>query len=337
MEIRPLREDDDRDVAAAFGIESAALRHDVPDFPPLSLTEYVARIRHPWPGESQHLRLAELDGTPAGLLWLFLPELENLSKVLVELVVHPEHRRQGVGRALHAYAAEFARSRGRTSLIGTYVSHLPGGPWRDPGHARFAATVGAKPALSEVRRVLDLTTVDKSGWPQLAASVGPHAAGYSLVRWRDRIPDEYLADIAALDSRLILDAPMGDLDVEPELIDAARARDRDEVALRRGRRHYHVAARHDQTGRLVAWTTIALDPEATRHAWQNITLVDPEHRGNRLGLLVKLDNLAQVLAAEPELREINTWNAAENQHMIAINEALGFRPVDGWIDWQQEA
>jgi hypothetical protein len=33
---------------------------------------------------------------------------------------------------------------------------------------------------------------------------------------------------------------------------------------------------------------------------------------------------------------IDTWNAAVNDHMIAINEAIGYRPVDGWINWQQE-
>lgn len=337
MEIRPLRADDDRDVEAAYRIESAAMRHDIPGFPPPSRVEYAGRIAHPWPGETQHLFVAELDGVPAGVLWLFLPELDNVSKVMVELVVHPEHRRRGVGRALHTHAAEFARACGRTSLLGEYVTQLPDGPWRDPGHARFAAAMGAKPALTGVRRVLDLTIVDRSAWAGLTESAWPHADGYSLVRWCGPMPEEFLDDIAALDSRLLMDAPMGDLDIEPERVDAARLRARDEVVIRRGRRPYHVAARHDQTGRLVAWTTIAFDVDVTRHAWQNITLVDPLHRGHRLGLLVKLDNLAHVLAAEAQLREINTWNAAENQHMIAINEAIGFRPVDSWIDWQQEA
>jgi hypothetical protein len=33
---------------------------------------------------------------------------------------------------------------------------------------------------------------------------------------------------------------------------------------------------------------------------------------------------------------IDTWNAATNAFMIAINEEMGFRPVDSWINWQQE-
>jgi len=31
---------------------------------------------------------------------------------------------------------------------------------------------------------------------------------------------------------------------------------------------------------------------------------------------------------------VTTWNAASNAHMIAINEAMGFRPIDLWCDWQ---
>ncbi|MGV9765262.1 N-acetyltransferase family protein [Micromonospora tulbaghiae] len=33
-------------------------------------------------------------------------------------------------------------------------------------------------------------------------------------------------------------------------------------------------------------------------------------------------------------RDHDTWNAAANRHMIAINEQLGFRPAAGSVDWQ---
>jgi hypothetical protein len=36
------------------------------------------------------------------------------------------------------------------------------------------------------------------------------------------------------------------------------------------------------------------------------------------------------------VRYIDTWNAAVNVHMISINERMGFRPVDAWIDWQTD-
>lgn len=72
------------------------------------------------------------------------------------------------------------------------------------------------------------------------------------------------------------------------------------------------------------------------HAWQHITIVDPAHRGHRLGMWVKLANLRYTRGEEPALRNIDTWNAATNSHMIAINEALGFRAVEGWAEYQHE-
>ena len=70
------------------------------------------------------------------------------------------------------------------------------------------------------------------------------------------------------------------------------------------------------------------------HAWQQITLVHPEHRGHRLGMIVKAVNLRTLRAQEPAVRMIDTFNAEVNTHMIAINEAMGFRAVDRWANWQ---
>ena len=109
-----------------------------------------------------------------------------------------------------------------------------------------------------------------------------------------------------------------------------------EAHVARGERSYHAAVRHDATGALVAWTILGLEPTVADHAWQFLTVVDPAHRGHRLGLAVKLANLRYALGHEPALRAIDTWNAAANRHMIAINEALGFRPVDVWSKWQHE-
>ena len=87
---------------------------------------------------------------------------------------------------------------------------------------------------------------------------------------------------------------------------------------------------------MVAVTTIASQRSTPWHAWQWITLVDPPHRGHRLGALVKLANLKSARTVQPELRVIDTWNAAVNEHMIAINEQMGYRAVDAGVNWQHD-
>ena len=199
----------------------------------------------------------------------------------------------------------------------------------------FAQAMGARPVLYEMRRRLDLSTADTSGYDALLAGAYRHAAGYSLVRWVDRAPDEYLADVAYLDGRLMADAPTGDLDWEPENVDGAQVRDNEARRQAAGDTVYHSGLRHDATGHLVAWTALALEDSAQDHAWQQITIVDPEHRGHRLGTIVKIENLRYARSAQPLLRTVDTWNADSNGYMISINEALGFRPADHSVQWQQ--
>jgi hypothetical protein len=79
-----------------------------------------------------------------------------------------------------------------------------------------------------------------------------------------------------------------------------------------------------------------LEKTVPEHAWQGITLVAPEHRGHRLGTIVKIENLRYALAHESALASIDTWNAEVNQYMIAINEAMGYRAIEVSVDWQQE-
>lgn len=336
LTIRPLRTDDQEDVEAAYRVVRDVLAHDIPDFPPVSRTDYVGGMAHPWPGQEVHRFLGTVGSEVVANLMVELPQLDNLRMAYLELAVHPDHRRRGFGRALYEHAAEFTRSAGRSNLKGDYVTQLPGGAPRDPGFASFAAAMGVKPALDEVRRELDITTVDRTMWTEQLAAARERAAGYRIVVWGDRTPDEFVDDVAMLDGRLLLDSPQGELDLEPENVDRDRIRAGEEVIRQRGRRVYHVGAVHEASGRLAGWTTIGFDADQQEYAWQQITIVDPAHRGHRLGMLVKAENLLRVIEQEPRLRVLNTWNAAANSYMIAINEALGFRAVDAFVAWQQE-
>jgi GNAT superfamily N-acetyltransferase len=320
---------------ASYEIRRAARAYDVPDFPPTCRHRHDAMLRIPWPGSLQPNWLVYDGDRAVGVGLVNLPQLDNPENAWCEMFVHPDHRRRGAGRALYGHIAGYARAAGRTRLMGDTVESLPGGPGLGGAGGAFARAVGMKDVLREVRRRLDLSGVDTSGYERLLAGAWRHADGYSLVQWRDRTPEEYRADVAYLDGRLHSDAPMGDLEWAPENVDADRLRAIEETRIAHGSRCYNSAVRHDATGRIVAWTALALEYSVPDHAWQGITLVDPPHRGHRLGTIVKVANLRYAMAGEPALRTIDTWNAAVNDHMISFNDAVGFRPVDGLVNWQQ--
>ena len=311
----------------AYEISRAVWEHDVPDIPFTTRASYLAGFENPPPGQLIEHYVAYRDDVPVGCLELSMPQLDNLDNLSIEVEVLPAERRRGAGRALFDLAVERSRALGRRHLIGSTVDRHPDG-------AAFATAVGARPGLEETRSRLDVTTLDEPALARLLTDAWTRADGYRLIQWTGVAPDEVIDDVAYLEGRLLADAPTGELNWEPEKMDAERIR-RDEAArAARGRVSYHAGALHGD--RLVAWTAIAGEAAQPVQAWQQTTLVDPEHRGHRLGMLVKLANLGQIRALRPGLEAIDTFNASANEYMLRINRTLGFRAVDKWIDWQKD-
>jgi GNAT superfamily N-acetyltransferase len=337
LTVTTLDADDPAEVAAAYEVRARSGANDVPDFPPPCRIAFEAGLRVPWPGEDAFQWVARTSGGElVGVLHAYLPTLDNLDNAQIDIFVLPEHRRRGYGRLLYDHVVAFLRERGRRRLTTFGVSTLPGGEPRDPGPTAFCRGLGMQSALDEVRRRFDLATVDRAGLDAMLAGARAASAGYTVVRWGSVVPDEFVAGVAMLDSDFINQAPMGDLQWEAEKVDADRIRAMDEARAKFGRVAVNTAVVHDETGDLVAWSGLSRPASHVEHGGQGITLVHPAHRGHRLGLLTKIENLNFAIAEMPGLRYVDTWNAAVNQHMIAINEQMGFRAVDLWHNWQQE-
>jgi RimJ/RimL family protein N-acetyltransferase len=153
------------------------------------------------------------------------------------------------------------------------------------------------------------------------------AAGYSLVSWQGRTPEEYLSRYAEVENAMA-DAPHDDGE-EASVWDAARIREQiDDSRERQGRSFYTLAAMHDASGEMAAVTAVESDPDNPEWGNQQITAVVRKHRGHQLGLLVKTAMLDWLAEAEPAITRIVTGNAAINQHMIAINTELGYELLD---------
>ncbi|BCJ32789.1 GNAT family N-acetyltransferase [Actinocatenispora thailandica] len=334
MEIREFRAE--TDVDGWLEVERTAAAVDAPGVVAGCRAELLGRLRVPAAGTRMLRRVAVRDGRIDGILGIGLPTLDNLDNAEVDLTVRPDARRRGIGTALYQELRRVLRAEGRSRLLAESVRALPDGPPRPDAGTPFATAMGAARAQTEARRVLNTTGLSLD---RLAEQVEEYrrAAGadYTLLTWSGATPDDLVAGRAVLSSRFIGEVPLGDIEWEPEKIDVARVREYERSGAARGHRNYHAMVRHEPSGELVAWTELVGYGCRRDTMDQEITLVLPEHRGHRLGLLTKLANLHQAMSDVPELTSVHTWNATENAHMIAINEQLGFRIVDLWDAWQQ--
>lgn len=87
-------------------------------------------------------------------------------------------------------------------------------------------------------------------------------------------------------------------------------------------------------GRLAGYTELKGSRQQPGRLDQRDTLVRPEHRGHRLGLALKLANLRALQSRTTAPATVHTWNAEANAPMIAVNDQLGFRPVEYQRVWQ---
>lgn len=315
---KPGHADYESAVAACHRVWQAAQQTDDPQQAPWSPGFFRAYLEKSFEGEPGETWVVPgTAGESAVDAWcrLGLPGRENRNMATVDLFVHPQARRRGLGTALLRHAADRARGHGRTLLTAGAAEHSPG--------QAFADKHGAVPGITEIRRRLDLSALPPGHAGRLRDEAAPHADGYSFIRWTGRTPAEY-ADRVAQVREAMNDAPR-DPDREPEAWNAERVRHDDATAVAFGCRHYQVAARHDATGDFAAMTGIIIDPPHPEWGHITITAVARPHRGHRLGLLVKIAAQEWLAEAEPALRWIDTGNASGNRHMIAVNETLGYQ------------
>jgi GNAT superfamily N-acetyltransferase len=321
--------DDEQALRDWFALLTATRAHDVPADPPPCWVEHRAWLVAPEPGYAVTAWLARTGAEAVGMVLLALPTLDNQEVALGDLVVSPRHRRRGVGRRLLQQLTDAARAAGRVRLIVEARE-----PLDEPGPApAFLTAAGGRKALTEQRRRLTLPPADPARLAALAEEARAAAAGYELVQWTGETPQEWLGDLAALKARMSTDAPLDDLHYGPEHYDADRIKAKDAARRARGVRRTVTAARV-QGGRLVAYTDIFQTASVAWHANQGDTIVEPGHRGHRLGMLVKLANLERVRRDCPELAVIDTYNADSNPWMVSINEAMGYRPYDRLGEWE---
>jgi GNAT superfamily N-acetyltransferase len=247
----------------------------------------------------------------------------HVNRDLLEVMLAVPAGPDGAGADARVVAAlldrtlEHAREQGRTRL-GVFVAGTLSGE-------RYAAVRAGKLVFTSVRSVLDLTAVDRGRFAAWSAP-SPANEGYELVRWVDHCPEEladaYVVAMAAMD-----DAPMEQADWEHPTHGLARLRGQEEHSVRYGVRR-HVTAAVTADGEIGGYTMFTAYPEEPGglDIWD--TGVARAHRGHGLGRRLKADATLWLLREYPDAGYLHTYNNHGNEHMLAINRELGYRPAE---------
>ncbi|MBI1757642.1 MAG: GNAT family N-acetyltransferase [Actinobacteria bacterium] len=301
----------------------ACQRVDLPTDPTPTRRALLGRLQ---PRGDEQIRswVARDNGGFAGAIVLALFTGANAHLAVCRLEVRPSERRRGVGRVLYDRAAVAAKAAGRTALVADCRVWGPG--------AGFAAELGARPVLTDLRSLLRLSEVDDAAMRSWASGGRARTDGCSLVRWVHRCPDELVEQFLLVRTGMD-DTPHGELELRPERPSVVELRKIELNAARRGEILYAVAVREEATGRLTAYTSVHVSAGMPWGAVGSTTVL-PTYRGRGFGLWVKADMVRWLAVAQPQLTGYVTGNDAENLHMRRINEAMGYHVLDSWQAWQ---
>jgi GNAT superfamily N-acetyltransferase len=294
-----------------------------------TFTEFLAAVRQSDSGERKEV-FAAYDGermvATAGL-WSFL--LDNTDKAFFALDVDLPDRRRGIGRAVLERLEQLAKDDDRRLVLTD--SKLPFSERETHGYRRFAEACGYELSNYEVVRHLPLPVPDEAidGWLDEAAS---HLDGYTIETFVDEVPDDLVESLCLLMGQLAVDAPTGAVDFEAEVITAERFAEMLATVKAMGRARYETVAL-TPAREVVAQSTLAVPLSDSTTVYQWGTFVHREHRGHKLGLATKAANLRAAQSFRDDLTLVTTQNAETNDYMVAINERMGFRPVEVAVEF----
>ena len=301
---------------------NAVLAADLPEDPPWQDVQVRDYLAETMPGERRISWVAEDDRLPEGESRIFA----HVSVLLLgdigvlEVLVHPGLRRRGLGRQLVAVAARRAYLEGFSSIGVEAIGATPAIP--------FYESLGFEREYVETRSVLALSKVDWESLGIMARGIGD---GYRIEYHPGGPPEELLEAYAQ--AKLEAQDEDEDLDLAPRSSDPQRLRDSLNTLHKRGLKPYIVLAIHEASGVVAGLTEVVVPAQHPERADQYDTIVVRAHRGYGIDRAIKARMLFELRAAEPELLEVQTWNAHANESMLKVNAELGYQSDRDWYEY----
>lgn len=301
----------DTDHAEHYEVVTAVLAVDFPDQKHPTPEEFIRLARMPESKFGPISRwVARADGHIVGTGSAIYPQRENRHLTIVRVIVHPTRRRRGIGTALLRAMLPDLGVDGRTVVTSSGVK-------ADASGDMWARELGFIRTHAYVRQFLKLPEVDPALWQR------PVPDGFRLEHWTVAAPEALLEQYARARTA-IRDAPHGDslLDFPDWTPERVRAHEADFRA--RGSENHVFVAVHESSGRIAGITELELTSGERWRALQGDTAVLADFRGHGLGLALKGAMLRRLTAEHPEIVEVFTGTAHDNDHMIRVNHALGY-------------
>lgn len=333
---------DDFARAVEVGNVVEAVTYGTPDlaYEPAEELPYYRDPFHP-----QRMLVARLDGEIVGTARYETQSEDDADTAWIGVYVLPEFQSRGIGRALAGAVEELSRAEGRTKVV---VYHgvqagageqlaSPTGFGSVPADDRAVRLLLARGyRLEQVERVSRLALPVEALEDRLAAAQLASGPDYALHYWYGPTPGRWRADVAVLGNRMSTDAPSAGLEEPEETWTEERVIAADVRDAASPRTRTVAAVEHVPSGHLVGFTVLSVPQQAHRSAAQYATLVLREHRGHRLGMLLKVANLVHLERVSPGHPSVTTFNAEENRHMLSVNETLGFVPIAYEGAWRRD-
>jgi len=258
--------------------------------------------------------------------------------------VHPDYKRRGLGRALLAELEIIARDDNKRQVLLYAPATLSDGPVvaaptgfgavpKDNPETLFLLAQGF--SFEQVERVSRLELPVTGLRSLVDDAIDRLTRNYAVHEWVDVCPERWQTDLALLYTRMSTDEPSAGLEPPEDIWSVERLLEYQSRLAESSLIMIYAAVEHVETGTLVGYTALAVPQETSRAVNQEGTLVLHEHRGHRLGMLLKVVNLAHLERVAPGHPSVITYNAEENHHMLSTNEAVGFLPIGYQGVWKR--